>query len=130
MILLTSENIDPVFYQTFITTYLSFCSSSLLVNKLIERYNVPESLDSQQILIIRSKISSFLKDWLETNPEDLTVKLLKKIHAFVKEIMVPASIPLSNEIAVITDTKLNRKTTGFTKLNIPLTPKVEKFQIT
>ena len=54
-------------------TYLSFCSSELLIDKLIDRFNVPTSvsMDTKKIFIIQLRVANFFKDWLESNPEDL-----------------------------------------------------------
>jgi hypothetical protein len=76
--------------KTFITTYRSFTSPEELLNKLIQRYHVPEE-HADKRLPIQLRICNVLKHWIETQYGDFSEDLIVKLQDFLYELQENAS---------------------------------------
>jgi hypothetical protein len=100
---------------------LSFSSSEQLFTKLVERYQVPTGIDAKQKFLVQTRVVAFLKEWLDTDPEDVDSTLLRKIQKFAKETLSQdGHESQSKNLVVLIEKKFNkRQTMPVTKLTIP-----------
>ena len=56
--------------NTFIATYRSFTTPEILLQKLVERYEVPPEISSQSKKVVQSKVCVVMKRWIETFTDD------------------------------------------------------------
>lgn len=88
---LTSEvESDVVFLKCFLMTYQSFISPSRLLNKLMERFDVPEDVESEasKAMKIKSRVVNVIKQWLNTHPRDFSDSMLVTLEAFINKMGV------------------------------------------
>lgn len=97
------DMLDSNLISTFLLTYPSFTSASELFNQLVRRFTVqpPSGLapvdfevwTEKKQKLIRVRVLSILKMWLEQNwmegLDDASRELLKKMHTFAKDVMLP-----------------------------------------
>ena len=77
--------IDVTHLKTFITTYRSFTSPDILLQKIIQRYNVPDEF-GQKRLMIQLRCANFLKQWVETSFADFDENFINELSSFVQEL--------------------------------------------
>jgi len=88
---LTNENKpDLTFVKTFITTYQSITTPEVVLNKIIQRYQVPVTEDSQEwrnqkLLPIQWRVYNVLRIWLDLRWQDFDEALLGKLVLFMNE---------------------------------------------
>eukprot|EP01129_Flabellula_baltica_P008573 TRINITY_DN3419_c0_g1_i1.p1 TRINITY_DN3419_c0_g1~~TRINITY_DN3419_c0_g1_i1.p1 ORF type:complete len:712 (-),score=126.79 TRINITY_DN3419_c0_g1_i1:31-2166(-) len=86
---LTSLRITDLEYaDSFILTYKSFATPIMLLNKICERYDVPEDYNDTDKLITRSKCVDILSKWLREEKHDFTESMLvqiQELHLKVQE---------------------------------------------
>ena len=89
---LTDDNsYDRKFMETFITTYQSFAPPSVLLQKLMERYNVPasvKSVDDKRRTAIQLRVSVALKYWCEKYFHHFDESLLQSLASFLTDSLV------------------------------------------
>jgi hypothetical protein len=89
---LTDDNsYDRKFMETFITTYQSFAPPSLLLQKLMERYQVPatiRSLDEKRRTAIQLRVAVALKYWCEKYFHHFDETLLQSLASFLTDYLV------------------------------------------
>eukprot|EP01117_Protostelium_nocturnum_P020851 TRINITY_DN963_c0_g1_i2.p1 TRINITY_DN963_c0_g1~~TRINITY_DN963_c0_g1_i2.p1 ORF type:complete len:1830 (+),score=713.93 TRINITY_DN963_c0_g1_i2:118-5607(+) len=85
--LLTSpSDYDSAFLDTFLLTYLSFTTTETLWSKLVERFNVPESVPAKERSTIQLRVCVFVTHWLKKSFQSLLVsniQLLKDMWEFI-----------------------------------------------
>ncbi|EFA76205.1 Ras guanine nucleotide exchange factor [Heterostelium album PN500] len=81
---LTSEKPYDIskFTKTFLLTYLSFTSARKLLEKLIQRYTVPDDKDQSFKIKVQVRVASFMKTWVERNYADFDPALLDDVKQF------------------------------------------------
>ncbi|GAA5973817.1 hypothetical protein JCM11641_003174 [Rhodosporidiobolus odoratus] len=91
--------VDSSYLSAFLMTYRTFCTSSQLLDQLIDRYLVPEpeeldgeqykEWDSKKLKPIRARVTNFLKAWVREymDHEDLNPQLLQRIREFALNTM-------------------------------------------
>ncbi|KAH3746011.1 Ras guanine nucleotide exchange factor [Pelomyxa schiedti] len=80
---LTSEDFyNNKFLNSCITTYQSFCSPWELLDKLRQRYQVPESINPQRAGKIKLRVGIVLKYWIENQFQDFDSKTIKELFVF------------------------------------------------
>ena len=89
---LTSEkNYDRNFLVTFLATYQSFSTPSQLLQKLVERFNIPLSAKLSPAIAsqIRLRVAIVIKHWVEHQFFDFDAQILNTLCAFVKDVLLP-----------------------------------------
>ena len=91
--LLTGEyNVShPEYLPTFLLTYQSFSTPEKLLQKLVQRFNVPQAASSSQQsqlgqqnpLIIRGRVCNIMRKWIEEHPSDFNEKLNVQMKQFI-----------------------------------------------
>ena len=79
------------YLQTFLLTYQSFATPEKLLQKIVQRFNVPatafqgqQAQQAQaQTLIIRGRVCNFLRKWIEEYPTDFDEKLNVQVKQFI-----------------------------------------------
>ena len=71
------------YMKTFITTYRSFTSTSELLRKLLQRYNVPESHKEFE-LPIQLRICNVLRRWVELQYREFNPSTIERINQFAE----------------------------------------------
>eukprot|EP00002_Diphylleia_rotans_P034055 TRINITY_DN7290_c0_g1_i4.p1 TRINITY_DN7290_c0_g1~~TRINITY_DN7290_c0_g1_i4.p1 ORF type:complete len:1286 (+),score=228.71 TRINITY_DN7290_c0_g1_i4:63-3920(+) len=80
----TSGQFDLDFVKAFLATYRSFISPESLLDKLFERYQVPERF-SDQANVIKLRVCNFLHLWLRAGSDDIDSHLLSRVERFAQE---------------------------------------------
>ncbi|PGH04420.1 hypothetical protein AJ80_08531 [Polytolypa hystricis UAMH7299] len=114
------DKLDTSFNATFLLTYRSFTTASELFEMLVHRFTLqpPYGLsrdelqmwtDQKQILI-RIRVVNILKNWFENfwmEPSDETnMRLLSRVHAFVKDAVATTKIPGSSQLLSLVDQRM------------------------
>jgi son of sevenless-like protein len=78
---------DVVFMNAFMYTHGTFATSEWVFRKLVERYDVPDSVPEQNRVIVRMRVCLAMKRLVELYLDDSEddVHLLDKVVAFAKE---------------------------------------------
>merc|ERR1712130_545197 len=90
--------------KTFITTYRSFTTPEVLLDKLIQRYHVPES-SGEEPLPIQLRCCNALKHLIETQYEDFSEQFLDQLNQFLDELN---EAPAYKKFAVIIQSTLQK----------------------
>eukprot|EP01094_Clydonella_sp_ATCC50884_P017106 TRINITY_DN2918_c2_g1_i2.p1 TRINITY_DN2918_c2_g1~~TRINITY_DN2918_c2_g1_i2.p1 ORF type:complete len:635 (+),score=177.57 TRINITY_DN2918_c2_g1_i2:134-1906(+) len=72
--------------SVFLATYLSYCSADTLLEKLIERYNAPESVDASEAKAVQLRVVLIFKAWMEGNPEHFSDQQLERLRQFISNL--------------------------------------------
>ncbi|KAH8146296.1 uncharacterized protein LAJ45_09739 [Morchella importuna] len=113
------DMLDSNLISTFLLTYPSFTTASELFNQLVRRFTVqpPSGLSATDFEIwtekkqklIRVRVLSIMKMWLEQNwmegLDDAAKELLRKMHTFAKDVMLP-QLSGANQVLSLIDTRL------------------------
>ena len=67
------------------TTFRSFTTPEILLNKLIQRYRVPET-SAESPLPIQLRVCNALKLWVDSQYKDFTGDLLIQLQEFLDEL--------------------------------------------
>ena len=81
--LTSSQMMDIKFRDTFVLTYRSFTTPEMLLEKLIQRYQVPPDKTRAEILAIQMRIFKFLRAWIDSSFFDFGDVLLEKLKQFI-----------------------------------------------
>jgi len=115
VILLTPEkNHDLEYAKTFLLTYQSFTTPEKLLQKLIQRYHVPQKqgqteFEWRKIAVpIQLRVVNVLKTWIKDYFSDFNEKLIQTVKSFCESLRHDGNNALANRIS---DT-LNRKIKG------------------
>jgi hypothetical protein len=87
---LTSEvEADVGFLKCFLMAYSSFITPTRLLAKLMERFDVPEEVetDPAKKMKIKSRVANVLKQWLNTQPRDFSDSMVSTLEEFISEKM-------------------------------------------
>eukprot|EP01104_Vermistella_antarctica_P014558 TRINITY_DN460_c0_g3_i1.p1 TRINITY_DN460_c0_g3~~TRINITY_DN460_c0_g3_i1.p1 ORF type:complete len:1428 (+),score=393.76 TRINITY_DN460_c0_g3_i1:424-4707(+) len=85
---LTSEGeMDNFYVKNFLSTYRSFTTPELFLKKLLNRYHVPESFSDSDRHLIRMRVLTTVKYWVEAEYEDLG-GALNLISDFIEEALI------------------------------------------
>jgi hypothetical protein len=77
--------VDSKFMKTFITTYQSFMTPVQLLDKLMQRFNVPsDKIPKEKVSQIQLRVGIVLKYWLENQGQDFTAGLIAKLEQFIE----------------------------------------------
>lgn len=83
--ILTSDKNSDTFMKTFLLTYQSFTTPSLLLEKLLQRYNVPSIYPQDKRVQVQLRVAEVLKIWMERNFVDIDNRVAGRIHEFVTD---------------------------------------------
>jgi hypothetical protein len=87
---LTSDKaLDSTYMKAFIATYRSFATPWQLLEKLVQRYNVPKSMPLERGLPIKLRVSVVIKYWVESHFDDFEEELVKKLFDFCDNTLLP-----------------------------------------
>ncbi|KAJ6229334.1 ras guanine nucleotide exchange factor i-related [Anaeramoeba flamelloides] len=93
---LTSDQSTVQYRNTFIMTYQSFMTPLQLLNKLKQRYNVPAKKEGEDEMtwkknrdFITIRVISALKNWIETEFNDIDEKIVEKLKDFIRRVIKP-----------------------------------------
>lgn len=90
MAALTSDKaLDSTYMKAFIATYRSFATPWQLLEKLVQRYNVPKSMPLERGLPIKLRVSVVIKYWVESHFDDFEEELVKKLFDFCDNTLLP-----------------------------------------
>ncbi|KAF8469219.1 ras guanine nucleotide exchange factor domain-containing protein [Kalaharituber pfeilii] len=107
--------LDSSFISTFLLTYQSFTTADELFNQLARRFTIQPPLNltpaeyelwvEKKQKLIRVRVLSVLKQWMESywmeNDDDAGKDLLRRIHTFAKDVMLPHLAGTSKLMEVI-----------------------------
>mmetsp|Transcript_3199 Transcript_3199/g.3944 ORF Transcript_3199/g.3944 Transcript_3199/m.3944 type:complete len:261 (+) Transcript_3199:882-1664(+) len=85
LIIHTTANLDMNRMKTFITTYRSFTTPEMLLNKIIQRYHVPPDA-GVEALPIQLRCCNSLKYLIETQYEDFSDEFIAQLEEFLVEL--------------------------------------------
>uniref|UniRef100_A0A6B2KZM1 Ras-GEF domain-containing protein n=1 Tax=Arcella intermedia TaxID=1963864 RepID=A0A6B2KZM1_9EUKA len=113
----TSEsNPENSFVDTFLLTYRTFISSSDLLEKLLNRYNVGESPgleaeEKESRKIIRLRVANFIKRWLTQHFHDFddNPAALNRMREIVDQTYLVADPSLGRSIIAMMDNEKSKK---------------------
>jgi hypothetical protein len=71
--------------KTFMLTYQSFTTPSLLLEKLLQRYNVPSSYPADKRIQVQLRVAEILKIWMERNFVDIDNRVAGRIKEFITD---------------------------------------------
>lgn len=88
--LTSEEERDMTFLKCFLSTYHSFITPQRLLGKLMERFDVPEGVESDpgKSMKIKSRVVNVLKQWLNTHPQDFSDSMATTLEAFINKMGV------------------------------------------
>ena len=120
--LTSSKGVDGRALQTFLLTYTSFTSPKVLLEKLLQRYNIPKHKmepkageeRSQAEARARQKqlrVINFLRKWIELCFVDFTEEIIEMVFQFCEQLRTNGSTPL----ATLIDNALASKLAGLAK---------------
>lgn len=116
--------------NTFIATYRSFTTPEILLQKLVERYEVPPEISSQSKKVVQSKVCVVMKRWIETFTDDEEKALIEKIQQWVSKVQTSdAPKVISGVIGSISKLKTTTDQQYYfnTKPPLPRAPKEKTF---
>eukprot|EP01132_Coremiostelium_polycephalum_P005608 gene5608-6979_t len=96
------SKVDLQFLKTFLMTYQSFCTPENLLNKLIQRYNVPKytkkggSITEEATKTIQIRVINVLKKWVDEYFSDFDDKLIQNLRLFIDQIQIKYPGPAAN----------------------------------
>eukprot|EP01132_Coremiostelium_polycephalum_P000405 gene405-512_t len=93
--------------KTFLLTYQSFTNPWKLLDKLIQRYMVPEDKPSDVRAKIQLRVVSFIQTWVERNFDDFDDALIERLNQFRNNRLLMDD---NNDLAIILAEKLAKKT--------------------
>ncbi|KAF8249688.1 ras GEF [Wilcoxina mikolae CBS 423.85] len=113
------DMLDSGFNTTFLLTYPSFTNSSELFTLLAKRFTMqpPAGIQGEDYdywvekkqRLVRMRVLSILKIWLESNwmenNDNESKQVLKSMHNFAKEVMLPV-LPGTSQILLLIETRL------------------------
>ncbi|GAM23008.1 hypothetical protein SAMD00019534_061830 [Acytostelium subglobosum LB1] len=82
-------DVDRDTMNVLLLTYMSFTTSDTLLEKLIERYNVPDHIEKKNKNVIQLHVIVFIKNWLEQQSPQaasgggLEERFLERINQFI-----------------------------------------------
>ena len=114
------DKLDTSFKDTFLLTYRSFTSASELFEMLVHRFTLqpPYGLDQAELKVwteqkqipIRIRVVNILKSWFENYwmepTDDTNTRLLRRIHAFVKDAVANTKIPGASQLAGLVEQRM------------------------
>ena len=106
------DRLDPQFNATFLLTYRSFTTASELFEMLVRRFTIqpPQGISAsdfkvwieQKQNLIRVRTINVMRNWIEQNwmenNDQVSDDLLRRIYAFVKDIVSPINEPLAKPL--------------------------------
>lgn len=144
--LTSSKGVDGRALQTFLLTYTSFTTPKMLLEKLIQRYNIPkhkmEPREAKEGEVVKSakdieascrqkhlRVINFLRKWLDLCFVDFTEELIEMVFSFCERLKQEGS----GSLATLIDNALISKLAGLAKRKMtqfqqpppaPILPKV------
>eukprot|EP01133_Synstelium_polycarpum_P000183 gene183-221_t len=113
VILLTPEkNHDLEYAKTFLMTYQSFTTSEQLLQKLIQRYHVPQKQGQSEeewkkiAIPIQLRVVNILKTWIKDNFSDFNDRLIQTIKAFCENLRHEGNNSHSSRIMTTLNSKI------------------------
>eukprot|EP01130_Rhizamoeba_saxonica_P016653 TRINITY_DN7742_c0_g1_i1.p1 TRINITY_DN7742_c0_g1~~TRINITY_DN7742_c0_g1_i1.p1 ORF type:complete len:633 (+),score=117.87 TRINITY_DN7742_c0_g1_i1:97-1995(+) len=122
------SNSDSSFANAFLMTYKSFVTPSILLDKIIERYEGRGGINDQKI---RIKTLSILVKWIESHIFDFTMDMIEKVNLLVEKIRDSGSVTMAEKIEGTVSTHF----TGLEKLitrqfnDPPPSPKIPRGEL-
>jgi len=75
---------DTTYIPAFIMTYQSFSTPEKLLQKLWERFDVPETVAEGEKKNIQTRVCNVMKKWIETYPNDFDERTRARVQAFIE----------------------------------------------
>merc|ERR1712137_316762 len=79
------DKYDSNFLETFLATYRSFTTPVMLLEKLKQRYHVPDSIPEQKKRVVQMRVCVVMKRWVSTFSDEEEIKLLDKISSWIQQ---------------------------------------------
>ena len=76
---------DATYIPTFMMTYQSFATPEKLMQKLCERFDVPESVPENVRTNIQMRVCKVLKKWIETYPNDFDDRTRSRVRMLIEQ---------------------------------------------
>lgn len=86
-----ASHYDHSYMAAFIATYRSFTTPQVLLERLLQRFEVPSSplLTAQETTAVQQRVPVVLKYWVEVQPDDFDDTALTKLTDFAKSKVAP-----------------------------------------
>lgn len=101
--LTAGEDHDMVFMKTFLMTLHSFATPEKVLAKLIERFNIPETvnIEEQQALKIKLRVGNVIKKWIEDySQNDFNERTRPKLIQMLRRFINGLDSSRSSEVAL------------------------------
>ncbi|EGC29568.1 hypothetical protein DICPUDRAFT_90436 [Dictyostelium purpureum] len=104
---LTQDNKHDIsrYTKTFLLTYQSFTNPWKLMEKLIQRYNIPADEKPELKAITQLRVVSFMQTWIEKNFNDFDEQLIAQVKEFRTRLLMDNN----NDLAVILGGLIKKK---------------------
>eukprot|EP01133_Synstelium_polycarpum_P008966 gene8966-10516_t len=107
-------DVDRESMNVLLMTYMSFTTSDMLLDKLIERYNVPES-EMRNKNVIQLHVIVFIKNWIEQQSPQaasgggLEERFLERINTFIERLKVDGYSNMVPQLKRLVETSIRGK---------------------
>jgi len=104
---------DTKMIDSFLMTYKSFTNASTLLEKLIQRFNVPASQDVEEgsAMVIQLSVIDVMTKWMDKYPDDFDEPLRLQMKHFIDFVATTSSTSIAKKIQV-SFSKLENNTSG------------------
>ncbi|GAM20828.1 hypothetical protein SAMD00019534_040030 [Acytostelium subglobosum LB1] len=111
ILLAPEKNHDSDYVKTFLLTYQSFTTNEKLLQKLIQRYQVPQRPGQSDdewkkvAVPIQLRVVNVLKQWIKQSFSEFNDKIIQNIKSFI-EILKHDNVSLANSIMQTLNSKI------------------------
>jgi len=95
---LTSPVYQSKVLKTFVISSPSFSTPSVMLDKVIERYKVPDTFKEQEKIIIRLRVGVLLKYWIESQFDEFDDHLIQRLKEFIESEMMASQSDLATKL--------------------------------
>eukprot|EP01128_Nolandella_sp_AFSM9_P006722 TRINITY_DN3523_c0_g1_i1.p1 TRINITY_DN3523_c0_g1~~TRINITY_DN3523_c0_g1_i1.p1 ORF type:complete len:1339 (+),score=367.76 TRINITY_DN3523_c0_g1_i1:157-4173(+) len=82
----SGQELDHEFSKAFLVTWPAFCEPSEIVKLCLERFDCPKKLKKEEAAVIKSRVISFLRKWINHSPEYIDSTLADSITHFAEKL--------------------------------------------
>jgi hypothetical protein len=94
------------FLKTFVVTASSFTTPAKLLDKLLERYDVPKTLEKRERDMIQMRVAVLIKYWVETQFHEFDDNIIQRLSEFIERTLRRDATELSKLLRI----EIERKT--------------------